>query len=97
MGRQSVDSVLPSQVLDFGHRNTHIGLMTSRQQQGLPEQLKPVSAHAHEDQVSDADQAFLTSALTESMDAAKAGDAFAPDERYFDHKRQRLRATDKVQ
>jgi hypothetical protein len=81
--------------LDFGCRNPHIGLMTSRPQPDLPKQSKPVSAHALEDQVSDADRAFLARVLTESMDAAKAGEAFTPDEHYFDRKRQGL-DTDKA-
>jgi hypothetical protein len=90
------DSVLGfRRLLDFGCRNTHIAMMTSRPQSDLPKQPKPVSAHALEDQVSDADRAFLASALTKSMDAAKAGEAFTPNERYFDRKRQAL-DTDKA-
>jgi hypothetical protein len=93
----NIPSRAASHPLDFDYRNTHISPMTSRPQQGLPKPPKPVSAHAREDRVSDADLAFLTGALTESIDAAKAGKALTPDERFFDRKRQRLRAIDKAQ
>jgi hypothetical protein len=70
--------------------------MTPRPQQGLPKRAKPASTDALEDGVSEADRGFLTTALTESMDAARSGKAFTPDERFFDRKRQRLRTTDKA-
>jgi hypothetical protein len=70
--------------------------MTSRSQPGLSTQSKPVSAEALEDQVSEADQAFLAIALRESMDRAKAGEGFTPDERYFERKRDGLHKTDKA-
>jgi predicted transcriptional regulator len=70
--------------------------MMSCSQPSLPTQSEPVSAEALEDQVSDADRAFLASALKESMDTAKAGEVFTPDERYFERKRHGLHKTDKV-
>jgi hypothetical protein len=70
--------------------------MSSPSKKDLPTQCKPTSAEALEDQVSDADPAFLAGALRESMEAAKAGETFTPDERYFERKRQGLHTTDKA-